>query len=62
MRAVDYNNNEKIIDVLIKIWSFVVDVITECEGKQLDLLSDFVIVLLDGTRLQNLRDDALDSV
>lgn len=61
MQAVNYSDD--ITNILTKIWTFVVDVITtECEDKQLDLLSDFILILLDGTRFENLRDDTLDLV
>ncbi|XP_032688751.1 uncharacterized protein C1orf112 homolog isoform X2 [Odontomachus brunneus] len=62
MQAVDYSDNKDISDALIKIWSFVADTITECEDKQLDVLSDFMIILFDSTRLDNFRDDVLDSI
>ncbi|XP_011144526.1 uncharacterized protein C1orf112 [Harpegnathos saltator] len=62
MQAVDYSDNRDINDVMAKMWSFVADAIIECESRQLDLLSDFVVTLLDGTHLDNLRDNVLDSV
>lgn len=62
MRAVDYSDNRDISDVLVKMWSFVADAIVTCEDKQLDVLSDFVVALFDGTRLDNLQDDVFDSV
>lgn len=57
MITVDYNDNKDVINILTKIWSFVAGVIIECDGKQLDLLSDLVVILLDATRLRNLHDD-----
>ena len=64
MIAVDYNDNKDIIEVLIKIWSFVEDAITKCEDhdKQLSILCDLVINLLDATRLGSLQDNAFCSV
>lgn len=58
MTAVDYNDNKDIINVLTKIWSFVASAIVECEGKQLDLITDLVLTLFDATHLKNLHDDS----
>ncbi|XP_014489086.1 PREDICTED: uncharacterized protein LOC106752135, partial [Dinoponera quadriceps] len=62
MQVVNYSDNRDISDVLGKMWNFVADAIPECEGKQLDVLSDFLVAIFDGTRLDNLRDYALDSI
>ncbi|TGZ49167.1 Uncharacterized protein DBV15_11395, partial [Temnothorax longispinosus] len=44
--AVDYSDNKDVINVLTKLWSFVAGTIIECEGKQLDLLTDLVVTIL----------------
>ncbi|XP_020281492.1 uncharacterized protein C1orf112-like isoform X2 [Pseudomyrmex gracilis] len=62
MIAVDYKNNEEVIETLIKIWKFVENTIAKCEGKQLDVLSDLVVVLLDATCLESLQDDAFYAI
>jgi len=62
MIEVDYSDNNDVIDVLTKIWSFVADAIIESEGKQLDLLTDLVLTLLDATHFQNLYDDSFYTV
>lgn len=62
MIIVDYHDNEDVINVLTKIWSFVTSAIVECEGKQLDLLTDLIVTLLDATRLKNLHDDSFRTV
>ncbi|XP_018406843.1 PREDICTED: uncharacterized protein LOC108782939 [Cyphomyrmex costatus] len=58
MIAVNYNDNEDVINVLTKIWSFVADAIIDCEDKHLDLLSDLIVILLDATRFKHLHDDS----
>ncbi|XP_012530927.1 uncharacterized protein LOC105833618 [Monomorium pharaonis] len=62
MTVVDYTDNKDVINVLTKIWNFVAGAIIECEGKQLDLLSDLVVTLLDATRLKNLKDDSFCAI
>ncbi|XP_011878542.1 PREDICTED: uncharacterized protein C1orf112-like isoform X2 [Vollenhovia emeryi] len=62
MIAVDYSDNKETINALTKIWSFVADVIIECDGKQLDLLTDLVVTLLDATHLKNLNDDSFCAI
>jgi len=62
MTAVDYSDDKDVINVLTKIWSFVADAIIECEGKQLDLLSDLIVILLDATHLKSLHDDSFCAV
>lgn len=62
VQAVNYSDNRDINDTLVKLWNFVADTITKCEDRQLDILSDFVIILFDGTHLDNLRNDVLNSV
>ncbi|XP_012222379.1 FIGNL1-interacting regulator of recombination and mitosis-like isoform X1 [Linepithema humile] len=60
--AIDYSDNKDIIEILTKLWIFVKDAITECEGKQLDILFDLVVILLDSTHLGNLQDDAFCAI
>ncbi|KAL0132514.1 hypothetical protein PUN28_000332 [Cardiocondyla obscurior] len=55
--VVDYNDNKDVITVLTKIWSFVADTIIECEGKQLDLLTDLVVTLLNATHVNYFHQD-----
>jgi hypothetical protein len=55
---VDYNDNENIISIFSKIWSFIKDAVIECESKQLDVLSNLIIILLNVTCLKNFQDDA----
>ncbi|XP_071647997.1 uncharacterized protein [Temnothorax longispinosus] len=60
--AVDYSDNKDVINVLTKLWSFVAGTIIECEGKQLDLLTDLVVTVLDATYLKNLHDDSFYAI
>lgn len=62
MMATNYGDNNDIIEILIKLWNFVKDAITECENKQLDILFDLVVTLLDSTHLGNLQNDAFCAV
>lgn len=62
MIAVDYSDNKDIIEILTKLWTFVENAIIECEGKQLDIVSDLFVNLLDATRLGNLQDNTFCSV
>lgn len=62
MIEVDYSDNNDVINVLTKLWSFVADAIIECEGKQLDLLTDLVVILLEATHFKNLYDDSFYAV
>lgn len=62
MVAMDYSNNKDIIEILTKIWSFVEDAIIECEGKQLNILSDLLVSLLDATHVGSLQDNTFCSV
>ncbi|XP_018366952.1 PREDICTED: uncharacterized protein LOC108763642 [Trachymyrmex cornetzi] len=62
MTAVNYSDNRDVINVLTKIWSSVATAIIECEDKQLDLLSDLVVILLDATCLKYLHDDSFCTV
>ncbi|XP_077269468.1 FIGNL1-interacting regulator of recombination and mitosis isoform X1 [Temnothorax americanus] len=60
--AVDYSDNKDVINVLTKLWSFVAGTIIESEGKQLDLLTDLVVTLLDATYLKNLHDESFYAI
>ncbi|EGI70655.1 Uncharacterized protein C1orf112, partial [Acromyrmex echinatior] len=62
MTAVNYSDNRDVINVLTKIWSFVASAIIECEDKQLDLLSDLIVILLNATCLKYLHDDSFCTV
>ncbi|EZA53033.1 hypothetical protein X777_07211 [Ooceraea biroi] len=55
--AVDYSGNENVTDILPKIWSFVSDAVTECDSKQLDILSNLIVILLHVTHLRSFQDD-----
>lgn len=56
--AVDYSENEDVIDILPKIWNFARDAIIECENKQLDILSNLIVILLNVTHLNSFQDNA----
>ncbi|XP_018311038.1 uncharacterized protein C1orf112 [Mycetomoellerius zeteki] len=62
MIAVNYSDNRDVINVLTKIWNFIASAIIECEDKQLDLLSNLVVILLDATCLKYLHDDSFCTV
>jgi len=62
MTAVNYNDNRDVINILTKIWCSVASAIIECEDKQLDLLSDLVVILLNATCLKYLHDDSFCTV
>ncbi|XP_050447562.1 uncharacterized protein C1orf112-like [Cataglyphis hispanica] len=62
MIAVDYSDNKDIIEILIKLWTFVENAIIECEGKQLDIVSDLFVNLLDATRLGSFQDNMFCSI
>ncbi|CAL1677663.1 unnamed protein product [Lasius platythorax] len=62
MVAMDYSDNKDIIEILTKIWSFVEDAIIECEGKQLNILSDLLVSLLDATHVGSLQDNIFCSI
>ncbi|XP_029661974.1 uncharacterized protein C1orf112 homolog [Formica exsecta] len=62
MVAVDYSDNKDIIEILTKLWTFVEDAIIKCEGKQLDIVSDLFVSLLDATRLGSLQDNMFCSI
>lgn len=53
---IDYSDNKNIIEILTKIWIFVENAIIVCEGKQLNILLDLLITLLDVTRLGSFQD------
>ncbi|XP_072756238.1 FIGNL1-interacting regulator of recombination and mitosis [Anoplolepis gracilipes] len=62
MITVDYSDNKDIIESLNKIWTFVEDAIIECEGKQLNILTDLIVNLIDATCLGNLQDNTFCSI
>lgn len=57
MAAVDYSDNKDIIEILTKIWNFMEDTIIKCEDKQLNILTDLFVSLLDATRLGSLQNN-----
>lgn len=57
MITVNYSDNKDVMNILTKIWNFVAHAIIECEDKQLDLLTNLVVTLLDATHLKNLHSD-----
>ncbi|XP_012062881.1 PREDICTED: uncharacterized protein LOC105626181 [Atta cephalotes] len=62
MTAVSYSDNRDVINILTKIWCSVANAIIECEDKQLYLLSDLVVILLNATCLKYLHDDSFCTV
>lgn len=59
---IDYRDNKDIIEILTKIWSFVENAIIVCEGKQLNILFDLFVSLLDVTHLGSFQDNTFCSV
>ncbi|XP_025262500.1 uncharacterized protein C1orf112 homolog isoform X2 [Camponotus floridanus] len=59
---IDYRDNKDIIEILTKIWTFVESAIIVCEGKQLDILSDLFVSLLDVTHLGCFQDNTFCSI
>lgn len=58
----NYAGEKNTIDILSQIWNSVANTIENCEGRQLDILSEFVSKLFDAMEPETIQDDMFFTV
>lgn len=58
----NYTEEQNIIDILSQIWNSIASTIEIFEGRQLDILSEFILKLFVATQPQKIQDNIFFSV